>query len=271
VQELILELAPKSVRNVVGLVSAALTVAVIDEKIDRNPLSKIKLKAMLPKRRKKEEEKIDPFNQLKIQAILAACPTPEDKSIWQFAFSAGPRPGELIALKWPHVNWLTESVHFQDNIVTGEVGTVEKDLKTLSSERDVPMLPAAKEALLRMRPISELKGEYVFLNPLTGKRWADNQQLRIRWRSILRKAGVRYRNPYQTRHTFASHLLEAGENELVVAQLLGHRTPEMVRRVYGKYIKKPEGLKLRGDYSKFGADLGQQSPSYSALKTLNEK
>jgi integrase len=90
VQELILELAPKSVRNVVGLVSAALTVAVIDEKIDRNPLSKIKLKAMLPKRRKKEEEKIDPFNQLKIQAILAACPTPEDKSIWQFAFFGWP-------------------------------------------------------------------------------------------------------------------------------------------------------------------------------------
>jgi integrase len=271
VLSLIKALSPKSVRNVVGLVSAALTVAVMDEKISRNPLAKISLKSLLPKRRKKEEDKIDPFNLQEIEAILAACFTPEDKSAWQFAFGSGSRPGELIALKWPHLSWMDETIHFQDNVVTAEGGTVEKDLKTEESERDVPMLPAAKEALLRMRSISELKGEYVFVNPNTGKRWADNQQLRWRWRRILRKAGVRYRNPYQTRHTFASHLLEAGEHEIVVAKLLGHTTPEMVRRVYGRFIKKPDGLKLRGDYSKFGADLGQETTSYPVLKSVNEK
>jgi integrase len=270
VLSLIKVLSPKSVRNLVGLVSAALTVAVMDEKIARNPLAKISLKSLLPKRRKKEENKIDPFNLQEIEAILAACPTPQDKSMWQFAFGSGSRPGELIAFKWPHVNWVEEIIHFQDNIVSAEGGTVEKDLKTEESERDVPMLPAAKEALLRMRPISELKSEYVFLNPATGKRWLDNQQMRLRWKYILRKAGVRYRNPYQTRHTFASHLLEAGEHEIVVARLLGHTTPEMVRRVYGKYIRKPDGVKLRGDYSKFGADLGQETPSYPVLISANE-
>jgi len=45
--------------------------------------------------------------------------------------------------------------------------------------------------------------------------------------TILRRAGVRYRNPYQTRHTFASQLLISGEPELLVAKLLGHTTTEM--------------------------------------------
>lgn len=262
---LIDEMAPKSVRNLVGLVSTVLSHALTDEKIDRNPLAPIKLKNLLPKRRKKEDEKIDPFNEAEIKAILDACPTTEDRCTWQFAFGSGPRPGELIAFKWPHVDWLQHMIRFQDNVVSGEVGTVEKDLKTTESERDVPMLPATIEALQTMRAISELKGEYVFLNPLTGKRWASDQQLRNRWRAILRKAGVSYRNPYQTRHTFASTLLENGEHELLVAKLLGHTTVEMVRRTYGKYIKKPDGVKLRGDYTKFGADLGQIIPSNSAL------
>jgi integrase len=261
------ELQPKSVRNLVGLVSVALSIAMVDEKIERNPLAPIKLKTLLPKRRKKDDEKIDPFNLQEITAILDACPTIEDRCTWQFAFGSGSRPGELIAFKWAHTDWLQEKIRFQDNVVSGEIGTVEKDLKTVSSERDVPMLPAVRESLTAMRPISELQGGPVFLNPITGKRWANEHQLRNRWRIILRKAGVRYRNPYQTRHSFASHLLEGGEHELTVALLLGHTTPEMVRRTYGKYIRRPEGIKLRGDYSKFGADLGQGEQPKPALKS----
>lgn len=39
----------------------------------------------------------------------------------------------------------------------------------------------------------------------------------------LRKAGVRYRYPYQMRHTFASQALSAGENAMWVARQMGHR------------------------------------------------
>jgi integrase len=41
----------------------------------------------------------------------------------------------------------------------------------------------------------------------------------------------------------------------------------MVRRHYGRYIKKPEGIVLRGDYSEFGADLGQDAPRKTTLST----
>jgi integrase len=53
---------------------------------------------------------------------------------------------------------------------------------------------------------------------------------------IDRRAGVRYRNPYQTRHTCASTLLSAGENPMWVAQQMGHADWAMIRKVYGRWI-----------------------------------
>lgn len=247
------ELSPKSTRNCVGLLSSVLNVAVADGFILANPLAPIKLRTLIPKKRR-EDDKVDPFNTDEIAAILAACSSTEERALFQFAFATGLRTGELIAFKWDHIDQRTNTLYVQDNIVTGEIGTMEKATKT-DIDRRVPILPAAAAALVAMRPISQMRniGGYVFTHD--GQRWRDDHQIRGRWRIILRLAKVRYRNPYQTRHTFASTLLMDGEPELLVAQLLGHTTVEMVRRNYGKYIKPADGIiRLRGDYGqKFGA------------------
>jgi len=41
---------------------------------------------------------------------------------------------------------------------------------------------------------------------------------------------------YQTRHTFASNALAAGESPTWVARMLGHATPEMLFKVYARFI-----------------------------------
>src|SRR5207302_8483262 len=56
------------------------------------------------------------------------------------------------------------------------------------------------------------------------------------WYPTLKKAGLRRRTMYQTRHTFASNALAAGEAPSWVAQMLGHTTPEMLFTVYARYI-----------------------------------
>ena len=58
------------------------------------------------------------------------------------------------------------------------------------------------------------------------------------WEPLLKRAGVRYRNPYQMRHTFASTLLTAGANPFWIATQLGHVDGEMVFKIYGRWIPK---------------------------------
>ncbi len=246
-------LAPKSVRNCVGLLSAVLNQAAADGIIATSPLAPIKLRTVLPRKSKASNHDVDPFNDEEIRAILSACNADEVRALFQFAFATGLRTGELIALKWRHVDMKARMMTVQDNIVTGEWGPVEKGTKT-ETVREVPLLPAALDALKVMKPISAKRcpGGYVFVNPNIGRRWSSARVILSHWTKTLERAEIRYRNQYQTRHTFASRLLMNGEPELLVAKLLGHTTVEMVRRHYGKYITQPNGIVLRGDYSGFG-------------------
>jgi len=50
------------------------------------------------------------------------------------------------------------------------------------------------------------------------------------------KTYLRYRHMYETRHTFASWALAAGETPEWVARTLGHVDTSMVYKTYGRYI-----------------------------------
>lgn len=247
-------LKPKSIRNTVGVFSLALGQAFTDGLIPTNPLTPLKLRKLLPKRQKKDIDKINPFNDLEIKEILDVFKTAEEKSLWQFAFASGLRTGELIALKWRHIDRTNQLIVVIDNIVTAERGTVEKDTKT-GNERTVPILPGAQKALATMHPITgKRQTNFVFINPRTKERWKSDRALGKCWERNLKRTNVPYRNPYQTRHTFASKLLEQGEQELLVAQLLGHTSVEMVRRHYGRYIQQGKTVSLKGNYENFGTE-----------------
>ncbi|MGR2662929.1 tyrosine-type recombinase/integrase [Chromobacterium haemolyticum] len=263
------QMKQKSVRNCVGLLSAVLNQAAADGIITMSPLEPIKLRTVLPRKKKADDDDIDPFNDDEIKAILDACKEPEVRALFQFAFTTGLRTGELIALKWHNIDARLGTVRVQDNIVSAEGGSVEKTTKT-DTARDVPLLPAAQEALMTMKPISLMLGigGYIFVNPNTGKRWSGERVMLEHWTRTLRRAQIRYRNQYQTRHTFASRLLMSGEAELLVAKLLGHTTVEMVRRHYGKYIKQPNGIVLRGNYSGFGSGGAVESGNSSQDEKL---
>ena len=43
------------------------------------------------------------------------------------------------------------------------------------------------------------------------------------WVPVLKRLGIRYRPPYQMRHTFATLAISVGENINWVARMLGHQ------------------------------------------------
>ncbi|AOZ48789.1 hypothetical protein BKX93_01450 [Chromobacterium vaccinii] len=246
-------LSSKSIKSCVGIVSNILSQAATDQLIPNNPLDPIKLRTVIARKQKPTEDEADPFNDEEVKALLTACKSTEYRSLIQFAFSTSLRIGELIALKWEHIDESRGMIQVRDNAVDSEEGLVEKGTKT-NRVREVPLLPAARDAIASMKPITRLLaiGGYIFINPNTRRRWSGERTLIDHWRKVVTASGIRYRNPYQTRHTFASKLLLSGEPELLVAKLLGHTTVEMVRRHYGRYIKSADGLKLAGEYDEFG-------------------
>ena len=59
---------------------------------------------------------------------------------------------------------------------------------------------------------------------------------RVKMPSNVKRAGIRRRNPYHTRHTFACWLLTAGANPAFIASQMGHETAQMVYEIYGMWI-----------------------------------
>jgi integrase len=67
-------------------------------------------------------------------------------------------------------------------------------------------------------------------------RHIDESTLYGRWRRVLTRAQVRYREPEQLRHTFASTLLSRNAPVLYVANQGGWRTPGVLFRHYSKWM-----------------------------------
>jgi len=59
-----------------------------------------------------------------------------------------------------------------------------------------------------------------------------------RWQRVVKAAGVRYRNPEQLRHTFASTLLSRNAPLLYVQQQGGWKSAAVLLRVYARWIEQ---------------------------------
>lgn len=96
------------------------------------------------------------------------------------------------------------------------------------------MLPPVRKALEKQRVVAA-GSELVFPNILGRHISIANLRRRV-WYATLTKANLRLRDFYNTRHTFATHALAAGEDPGWVAKMLGHTTLHMLVTRYYQYV-----------------------------------
>jgi len=227
-----LQITAKTVSNILIPLRAVIDQALSDDLIDKDPLAHIKLAKILNKKTSRSTHQIDPFNQKEIAAILNTAQG-QVKHLFQFAFFSGLRTSELIGLQWGDIDWVNGKVQVCRAVVCRQV----KGTKTNAGKREVLLLPPALAALTAQKAYTFLSGHRVFHCPYTNKPWETSEQIRrSAWQPLLKKAGVRYRYPYQTRHTYASTLLSAGENMLWLANQMGHTDTEMIIKNYAKWL-----------------------------------
>jgi integrase len=142
------------------------------------------------------------------------------------------RFGEMAALKWKNVDFRLVIIKVRETRVRGEEGRP----KTKRSIRDITLLPPVVEALRDQRKITMGKSDYVFLNQYHRPVMPGSVNEHV-WKPALEKAGLEKRRLYETRHTFATLMLDAGELPGWVQKMMGHETLQMIMDRYYSYIK----------------------------------
>lgn len=242
-----LDVSNKRMANIQSVMRTALEQAINDDLIDINPLANW---CYTRKQAPKNDEEVDPFNKDEQAAILEAAKG-QAKNFIQFALWTGLRTSELVALDWCDIDWI-RGVVIVNKALTQAADEPELP-KTTSSKREVKLLDGAFAALTNQKQFTFLKGKEVFQNPNYDQRWTGDEPIRkTMWASVIKRAKVRYRKPYQTRHTYASMMLSAGEHPMWVAKQMGHADWAMIARVYGKWMPEADTLAGSRAEEKFG-------------------
>lgn len=200
-----------------------------------------------------DDEEPDPLTKNEINAVLAVdFHRRSEMNAAKFAIWSGVRTGELLALAWEDIDWINGTVRIQ-RALTRQGYRVPKTKKSL---RTVELLTPALEALQDQRALSEMQPlreidvlqrdnrrsrteqvRFIFHNSLTGEPFTDPSVYRDGfWRTLLRKAKVRFRGPSRTRHTFISQMLTAGMPKEWIIRQVGHASADMIDKHYGKWI-----------------------------------
>lgn len=134
----------KFTRNLLTPLRSVFEDALNDDLITFNPFERIALTKLLKQTASSSEYEVDPFTSEERSALIGSARA-DERAMVQFWFSTGLRPGELMALRWPKLEWVANKVLIDRNQVAG----VEKGPKTEAGVRmidlDVPAISALTE------------------------------------------------------------------------------------------------------------------------------
>ena len=182
---------------------------------------------------KTDRTTISPFSKDEVMAIIDNAP-PEYMVFIKTLFFTGARFGELAGLSWDSVDFERNVIKIRRTLVYGKLGRV----KTAGSNREIKMTEPVREALLPIRKGAK-NDAFVFYDK-NGQCMAPDHFREVIWKPLLKKISLEYRSPLQTRHTFATLAIDAGENLSWVREMLGHTSLQMIFNVYYKWINRSD-------------------------------
>lgn len=202
------------------------------------------------------EREPDPITQEEFDKLITdGCLHLMDKAAITLAVYTGLRPGELCALAREDIDLQAGTIQVC-RAVTSK-GTFK--LPKTGKPRTVMLFPPAVEACQTLLDIShegakqsitvyltrhETRQETVtpLLSPATQARktrvnaWFVPTAWNSKWAAIQKRAKIRPRRPYQTRHTYACWCLTARGNLAFISKQLGHKDFTMLVEVYAKWM-----------------------------------
>ena len=222
------DLTGKTINNYVSVLRDGLALAVKERLIAQNPAADVP-----PAKHQKAAP--DPFSRDEAEAIIDGARQHFDDRIYNMIeawFFSGLRTSEMLGQRWPSVDLRSAEMSVVEVRVAGE----QKARTKTSKSRIVLLNSRALAAYKRQEKHSRVVGEHVWLDPRYNEPIKTEETFqRVYWARLLKRLGIRYRRPYNMRHTYATMMLMAGMTPAFCAKQLGHSV-EMFLRTYAKWI-----------------------------------
>lgn len=202
--------SPATVVRYMAALSHAFTIAVNEwQWLEDSPMRKVKK----PKEARGRVRFLDDDERAK---LLTACK--ESSNSWLYtcvilALSSGMRQGELMGLKWSDV-YLKDSY-----LILHETKNNER--------RRVPLSGLALALLNEHSKVRRLDSTLLFPSNKDPQKHID---LRKPWETAIKQAGINDFHWHDLRHCTASYLAMNGASLAEIAEVLGHKTLQMVKR-----------------------------------------
>jgi integrase len=228
-------LAPKSIREIAGVLSVSLNEAFRLDKIPVNPLLKVKLP-------KVERTEARALTQEEMDRLREVCRGDWTLTFIDISLATGARRGELLALEWPDIEWLTATLMVSKSLEQTKAGLRVKRpkggrvRKFRLGQTAIASLRFLHEQQRENRKLldSDYQGQLVFCQPDGAPLRPDLVSQTIVRR--LKKAKIKSASLHTLRHTLASHLLSNGVPLPVVSARLGHADVNITARIYSHML-----------------------------------
>ncbi len=200
---------PATVNRYLAALSHALTIATNEWGwLEDSPMRKVR-------RLKEPRGRVRFLSDDERARLLDACKASKNPDLYPaviLALSTGARQQEIMGLRWPDVDLKREVIILHE---------------TKTDERRAPPLQChALELVTERGKVRRLDTDLLF----PGKNPQKPVDLRAPWQKALKAAAINDFHWHDLRHTAASYLAMNGATLAEIAEILGHKTLQMVKR-----------------------------------------
>jgi len=168
-----------------------------------------------------------------IKTFLNTVEDQKHKTLFSLAIMSGARQGELLGLKWSDIDWDNNQIQIQRTFNNQKW----YDVKTTSSNRKIDLGPAMIAELKKWK-VACMPNRLNLVFPNEAGQPINHSNMRSRYfYPALEKAAIKKIRFHDLRHTYASLLIEQGENIKYVQDQLGHSTPTVTLNIYAHLMK----------------------------------
>jgi integrase len=233
-------LAISTVEGILIRLRGALQRAVVRKLVSVNVASEVRPSLADKKTDKRERDRPKPWTVAEVQTFIRGIQ--DDRLFAPLLLSLmGLRPAEVCGQRWRDLDLEVGLLSItMTRTMVGNVRVLEKDTKTASGERALPLPRGPWEALLafqrRQHAEREAAGEaytlsgFVVVDELG--RPLNTRQLREHAYRLMRRLGLRQVRLYDARHAVLKALALSGVPDVILAAWAGHTNAAFTKRKY---------------------------------------